>query len=78
MKGKTQTLNFFEVQHTNRSYTLSKDLRKGYSLAGVDNSIGRPLLYLVDMPGYGFAEVPPIVSYQWREMILKYLTERPR
>ncbi|PRP88806.1 ribosome biogenesis GTP-binding protein YsxC [Planoprotostelium fungivorum] len=36
------------------------------------------ILWLVDMPGYGYAEarVPQTVSYEWRQNIKKYLVSR--
>ncbi|MGD8387982.1 MAG: ribosome biogenesis GTP-binding protein YihA/YsxC [Desulfobacteraceae bacterium] len=33
-------------------------------------------LYLVDLPGYGFARVPPSVQAAWRPMVETYLRER--
>lgn len=38
---------------------------------------GRALpFYLVDMPGYGYAKVPPRVQAQWRKLIDGYLYDR--
>ena len=34
-------------------------------------------LYLVDMPGYGYAEVPKTVVAEWRKLIDVYLRGRP-
>ncbi|MBU0733154.1 MAG: ribosome biogenesis GTP-binding protein YihA/YsxC [Proteobacteria bacterium] len=34
-------------------------------------------LYLVDLPGYGFARVPVQVRKSWREMVETYLRSRP-
>lgn len=34
-------------------------------------------LYLVDMPGYGYAEVPKAVVAEWRNLIDTYLRGRP-
>lgn len=34
-------------------------------------------LYLVDLPGYGFARVPARVKESWREMVETYLIRRP-
>lgn len=47
--GKTQTINFFNV----------------------DNE-----LCLVDLPGYGFAKVPPALKKQWAQSIDAYLRTR--
>jgi GTP-binding protein len=47
--GKTQSLNFFEV----------------------DGS-----LYLVDLPGYGYAQVSRGVRSSWEKLITRYLEER--
>eukprot|EP01117_Protostelium_nocturnum_P014498 TRINITY_DN5520_c0_g1_i1.p2 TRINITY_DN5520_c0_g1~~TRINITY_DN5520_c0_g1_i1.p2 ORF type:complete len:289 (-),score=61.51 TRINITY_DN5520_c0_g1_i1:61-927(-) len=42
------------------------------------NTIRDPngLLYLVDMPGYGYAAVPDPVSWEWRKNVLQFLKER--
>lgn len=32
--------------------------------------------YLVDLPGYGYADVPEAVRAGWRELLERYLTER--
>jgi GTP-binding protein len=34
-------------------------------------------LHLVDLPGYGFAKVPPAVKRQWGPMVETYLSQRP-
>ncbi len=44
--GKTQTINFYNVNHT---------------------------MYLVDLPGYGFAKVPPGEKEKWGRMVENYL-----
>lgn len=44
--GKTQTINFYNVNHE---------------------------LYLVDLPGYGYAKVSQSVKEQWGKLIEKYL-----
>ncbi len=33
-------------------------------------------LIFTDLPGYGFAKVPPAVQRRWKKMIEQYLTER--
>lgn len=35
-----------------------------------------PDLYLVDLPGYGYAKVPPEVKEQWEALLSRYLQER--
>jgi len=47
--GKTQTLNFFDVNQK---------------------------LYLVDLPGYGFAKVSLSLKKEWSAAMLRYLRER--
>lgn len=32
---------------------------------------------LVDLPGYGYADVPDAVRRQWQDMLERYLTQRP-
>jgi len=48
--GRTQSINFFEVDGGFR---------------------------FVDLPGYGFAKVPPQISRQWKNLIEQYLQDRP-
>lgn len=36
----------------------------------------RPALTLVDVPGYGFAALPPSVRQNWETLLLAYLTSR--
>lgn len=36
-----------------------------------------PVIRLVDMPGYGFAEAPPAVVKRWRHLVNDYLRGRP-
>jgi GTP-binding protein len=48
--GRTQSINFFEVDGGFR---------------------------FVDLPGYGFAKVPPQISKQWKNLIEQYLLDRP-
>ncbi len=33
-----------------------------------------PSLYLVDLPGYGYAKVPKAMSHEWSELISRYLS----
>ena len=43
--GRTQMINYFEIDNTRR---------------------------LVDLPGYGFAKVPPAVKARWQKMTADY------
>jgi len=47
--GKTQQINFFEINES---------------------------LIFTDLPGYGFAKVPPAVQRKWKNMIEQYLLKR--
>jgi GTP-binding protein len=47
--GRTQLLNFFEVE---------------------------PERFLVDLPGYGYAQVPEAVRRRWQALLERYLRER--
>lgn len=40
------------------------------------NYFRRPDGYLVDLPGYGFAKVPPAMRADWQNLMERYLTER--
>jgi GTP-binding protein len=47
--GKTQMINFFDVNHE---------------------------FICADLPGYGFAKVPPAVQKKWQALVEQYLTKR--
>lgn len=36
-----------------------------------------PVLYLVDLPGYGYAKVPEAIRMHWRHLLNEYLQKRP-
>ncbi|MCR4604784.1 MAG: ribosome biogenesis GTP-binding protein YihA/YsxC [Eubacterium sp.] len=57
--GKTQTINYYRAEFSE------------------DNDINQnPLtLYMVDLPGYGYAKISKKVSEAWEGMTLKYLKE---
>ena len=40
------------------------------------NPQGHPDVFLVDLPGYGYAKVPKKVRAQWQQFIGRYVTER--
>ena len=58
--GKTQTINFY---HINAGVTDEEEAERGFA----------PDLYLVDLPGYGFANVPEAEKAKWGPMIERYL-----
>jgi GTP-binding protein len=35
-----------------------------------------PDIYLVDLPGYGYAKVPPAIKARWEDLLSRYLQER--
>lgn len=59
----------------------------GHTIARASNTPGRtqeinfftqgPELYLVDLPGYGFANAPVHVVAQWQDLLKQYLSGRP-
>lgn len=67
--------------------SLINALTNRHGLARTSNTPGRTQqlnffslgnqIYLVDMPGYGYAKVPKTVVAQWRVLIEKYLRGRP-
>lgn len=58
-----------------------KNLVKTSSKPGKTRSLNYFLvsesLYLVDLPGYGYAKVPQKVQAQWQKLITAYLENRP-
>jgi GTP-binding protein len=59
--GKTQTINFYELEAKRASDGLDE----------------RAKFYLVDLPGYGFARTNHSNKEQWSGFISKYLSESP-
>ena len=67
--------------------SLINALTQRRSLARASNTPGRtqeinyftagPSLYLVDLPGYGFAEAPKPVVERWQRLLKSYLAGRP-
>jgi GTP-binding protein len=39
--------------------------------------VERPSLYLVDLPGYGYAKAPKEISSSWNDLVARYLTNNP-
>ena len=39
--------------------------------------VEHPSIYLVDLPGYGYAKAPKDISRSWNELAAKYLTNNP-
>lgn len=83
--------DFSEVAFAGRSNvgksSLVNALTGRSTLAKTSNTPGRTqqlnffnlggLLYLVDMPGYGYAKVSKVVRDQWDHLIFEYLRGRP-
>lgn len=67
--------------------SLINALTNRHAIARTSNTPGRTqqlnffslvdLLYLVDMPGYGYAQAPKPIVAQWRQLIETYLRGRP-
>lgn len=67
--------------------SLINALTNRHGLARTSNTPGRTqqlnffslgdLLYLVDMPGYGYAQAPKALVAEWRTLIEQYLRGRP-
>jgi len=60
--GRTQTINFYRV---------AKDFHRDGQSLGIDGPF-----YLVDLPGYGYARVPPAFQLEWKKLIDEYLEKR--
>lgn len=64
--GKTQTVNFYHVNYYKEKEAVQED--------GTAIKIREPhSLYLVDLPGYGYAKANEEVKARWGKMIEKYL-----
>ena len=65
--GKTQTINFYLVNGA-----VSTDQPAGDE-NNPDGSLTDVSMYLVDLPGYGYASVSETVKESWGRMIERYL-----
>jgi len=60
--GKTRTINYYHVDGFDKRKDLSEEeIRTDHSL------------YLVDLPGYGYAKAAEEIKAQWGKLIEKYL-----
>ena len=70
--GKTQQFNFFAV---NDKPSREREIRFGDVVEGEEKDADS--LYLVDLPGFGFAKVPEEQRRRWSVFMEQYLTSRP-
>lgn len=68
--GKTQLINFFDIESLKGSLEEGADRNKK-GQTGPANK-----WYIVDLPGYGFAKVSQNQRGQWEKMIENYLRQR--
>ena len=62
--GKTQTINYYKVAYTALSQREQEEQNQ---------TVQNEEVYLVDLPGYGFAKVSAAVKEKWGRMIEHYL-----
>jgi len=68
--GKTQQFNFFAVNdHPNRG----DEIKYGKEPVGEKDADS---FYIVDMPGFGYAEVPEKQKLEWYKLLTEYLENR--
>lgn len=77
--GKTRTINFYEIDALARRPSGSSEPRDPEAPAagasGSDHEMERPVHFqLVDLPGYGYANVSLDEKARWGKMIERYLT----
>ncbi|MDR1665261.1 MAG: GTP-binding protein [Clostridiales bacterium] len=71
--GKTRTLNFYEVE-----YKFTKPASQAVENTSACSSEPlRSSLFLVDLPGYGYAKISKEESARWGGMVESYLKNRP-
>lgn len=73
--GHTKRLNFFSIKPPTSSTSSSTDSSSSSNTSSNTNAECK--MFLVDMPGYGFAETASVeITDQWRRMIKQYITTR--
>jgi GTP-binding protein len=70
--GKSSLINTL-VQHRNLAKTSGRPGRT----QSINFFLVNAAMYLVDLPGYGYARVPIKVKASWKQMVEAYLTTRP-
>jgi GTP-binding protein len=68
--GKTQQFNFFAV---NDKPDLERQIRYGDIVPGDKDPDS---FYIVDLPGFGYAKVPPQQREQWLKFMHQFISER--
>lgn len=68
--GKTQLINFFDIE------SVSGSLETGADRNSRGQFIGEQHWSIVDLPGYGFAKVSQKQRNNWEQMIENYLRKR--
>jgi len=69
--GKTQQFNYFAV---NDKPGREREIKYGDVL---DSEKDLDSLYLVDLPGFGFAKVPAYQRQEWSRFMVQYMETRP-
>jgi len=69
--GKTQQFNFFAV---NDKVGREKEIKYGDVVVGEKDD---DAFYLVDLPSFGYAQVPEAQRKQWKEFMHEYIAHRP-
>jgi len=75
--GKSSLINALVGQHGLARASNTPGRTQELNFFGPRLSTGHPPLYLVDMPGYGYAEAPKAKVAAWTELIKAYLRGRP-
>ena len=68
--GKTQQFNYFAI---NDKVELEREVKYGDVVNGEKDDDS---FYIVDLPGYGYAEVPDYQKAAWKDFMAEYLSQR--
>jgi len=68
--GKTQQFNFFAI---NDKPDLEREIKYGDAVGGDKDD---DAFYLVDLPGFGYAQVPEYQRQKWLDFMHEYLSSR--
>ena len=75
--GKSSLINALVAKHGLARASNTPGRTQELNYFGPRLSAGHPPVYLVDMPGYGYAEAPKAKVEAWTELIKAYLRGRP-
>ena len=75
--GCTRSINYYAIMKDSKDSNYKDSSNISTSKDNIINDMDRShLLYLIDLPGYGFAKISKKEQKKWQDMIISFLTSR--